>query len=79
MGGDTLGSMAQAELQVLVPYATDFSLKDLEARIASDPDDGCDEATGSHQMSALFSIPSRKTLYFGSSHLSENPCYDSHL
>ncbi|KAI4267151.1 MAG: hypothetical protein L6R38_008388 [Xanthoria sp. 2 TBL-2021] len=53
MGGDTLGSMAQAELQVLVPYATDFSLKDLEARIASDPDDGCDEATGSHQMATL--------------------------
>lgn len=63
-----LDLMAQAELQVLVPYATDFNLKDLEARIASDPNDGRD------QSSALSSIPSRKTLYFGSFHLSRSPC-----
>ncbi|KAI4219462.1 MAG: hypothetical protein LQ349_008346, partial [Xanthoria aureola] len=58
MAGNKLDLMAQAELQVLVPYATDFDLKDLEARIASNPNDGRD------QSSALFSIPSRKSLYF---------------
>lgn len=72
MAGNKLDLMAQAELQVLVPYATDFDLKDLEARIASNPNDGRD------QSSALFSIPSRKSLYFGSFHLSQNPCQDSH-
>lgn len=68
MAGDNLDLMAQAGLQVLVPYATDFNLKNLEARIASDPNAGRD------QSSPLFSIPSRKTLYFGSFHLSRNPC-----
>ncbi|KAL8649098.1 MAG: hypothetical protein Q9226_005717 [Calogaya cf. arnoldii] len=62
MGENTLDVMAQAELQMLVPYATDFSLKDWETPISSDPKD---EARELRQLSALLSIPSRKTLYFG--------------
>lgn len=79
MGGNTFDFMEEAELQVIVPYNTDFNLQDWKARIASLSQDEKDEAKESHPVSALLSIPSRKTLYFGMSHLSLDLCQGSHL
>ncbi len=79
MGGNTFDFMEEAELQVVVPYDTDFNLENWKACIASGSQDEQDEAKESHPLSALLSIPSRKTLYFGMSHLSQHSCQDSHL
>ncbi|KAL8920910.1 MAG: hypothetical protein Q9172_004298 [Xanthocarpia lactea] len=64
MGENTSDLMEQAELEVLVPYATDFSLSDLEAHVRSVSSDVPDEPEGSNQLSALSSIPPRTTLHF---------------
>ena len=65
MSENTSDPMEQAELEVLVPYATDFSLSDLEAHERSVSSDVPDEPEESHQLSALSSIPPRTTLHFG--------------
>ncbi|KAL8863080.1 MAG: hypothetical protein Q9178_000453 [Gyalolechia marmorata] len=65
MGENTSDPMEQAELEVFVPYATEFSLIDLEAHVRSVSSEMPDEAEVPHQLSALSSIPPRKTLHFG--------------
>ncbi|KAL8843416.1 MAG: hypothetical protein Q9176_002029 [Flavoplaca citrina] len=71
MGGNTFDFMEEAGLQVVVPYDTDFNVENWKACIASGSQDEQAEAKESHPLSALLSIPSRSTLYFGMATLDE--------
>ena len=79
MGGNTFDFMEEAELQVVVPYDTDLNLENWKACVPSGSQDEQHEAKELHPLSALLSIPSRKTLYFGMSRLPQQSCQDSHL
>ncbi|KAL8785232.1 MAG: hypothetical protein Q9213_003501 [Squamulea squamosa] len=64
MGENVLDLMDQAELEIIVPYDTEFNLADHVASFASNLVDERDDTQDPHELSALASIPSRTTLYF---------------
>ncbi|KAL8738087.1 MAG: hypothetical protein Q9181_001073 [Wetmoreana brouardii] len=61
MAGNTFESIGQLDIEVLVPYATDFSLEDWRNRTDGDQ---ANEDNHSRQLLGLSSIPLRTSLHF---------------
>ncbi|KAL8704386.1 MAG: hypothetical protein Q9201_002455 [Fulgogasparrea decipioides] len=64
MAGNAFESTEQLNIEVLVPYASDFSLEDLRTRTDGDQADEDTGADHSQQLFGLSSIPLRTSLHF---------------